>query len=79
MNSKYKGIDQREIKCCCGDPNCNESGISFSEGNMLNFHFLESRLTGLIFGKIELTQTTKAMILNKETARQLIKHLKTIK
>jgi hypothetical protein len=71
--SKYQGIDERDIKCCCGDENCREGGISFEE-NILRFHFLE-----YIEGdKKILTQTTRSMVLNKQSARELIKELQKI-
>jgi uncharacterized protein (DUF1499 family) len=70
MESKYKGIDQREIKCCCENPNCCESGISFDE-NFLRFHFLTTEPC--------LHQETKAMMLNKENIDQLINALKRTK
>lgn len=74
MKSKYKGIDEREIKCCCvNSENCIESGISFDE-NILRFHFLE-----YITEKKILTQKTKLMYLNKESIQDLIKKLKSIK
>lgn len=72
MESKYKGIDERQIKCCCNNPNCIESGISFDE-DFLFFHFLEHDET------IGLHQTTKAMMLNKENINQLIQALKEYK
>ena len=72
--SKYEGIDERDIKCCCKNENCRESGISFEE-NTLRFHFLEY-IEGL--DKKILTQTTRTMILNKQTAQELIKELKKI-
>lgn len=72
---KYKGIDQRDIKCCCNEENCRQAGISFSE-NMLNFHFLDFK--DLPKGKI-LDQFTRSMYLNKQTAQALIKELKKVK
>jgi hypothetical protein len=45
MKSKYNGIDHREIKCCCDNPQCIEGGISIEE-NMLKFHFLEMKQFG---------------------------------
>jgi len=74
--SKYNGIDERDIKCCCGEENCRESGISF-DGNALRFHFLEY-ITINHKDKI-LDQKTRTMILNKKTAQELIKQLQTIK
>ena len=72
--SKYKGIDSRDIKCCCDDSECPEAGISF-EGDMLDFHFLE------YIGNANpiLHQKTKSMKLSRKTANQLIKHLQEIK
>lgn len=72
---KFEGIDSREIKCSCDNPNCAEGGISFDE-NFLRFHFLEYKS---IFGKKILVQTTKAMTLTKETRNQLIAELKALK
>ena len=75
MKSKYKGIDEREVKCCCHDEvNCCESGISF-EDNLLRFHFLEHMGIG---DKKFLNQRTKSMVLNKRTAEELIKQLNII-
>jgi len=71
--SKYNGIDERDIKCCCNDENCREAGISF-EGNTLRFHFLEY----IDKDKKILDQTTRSMILNKQTAQELIKQLQKI-
>jgi uncharacterized protein (DUF1499 family) len=72
MESKYKGIDAREIKCCCNNPNCIESGISFDK-DYLFFHFLEYDENG------SLHQIRKAMMLNKENINQLIQSLKDYK
>ena len=45
METKYKGIDEREIKCCDKCEGTIESGISFDQlengTNVLRFHFLE--------------------------------------
>lgn len=76
MESKYNGIDQRDIKCCCDNPNCCEAGISIDE-NCLKFHFLE--YIPMSGEKIMLTQTTKSMMLNKENVNELIKELKQLK
>ena len=76
MESKYKGIDNREIKCCCDNPNCSEGGISFDTDeniNMLNFHFLD-----YINGTEILHQETKTMYLDKENTKELIKALKEL-
>lgn len=73
MASKYKGIDEREIKCCSNSENTIESGISFEQldngQNVLRFHFLE-----LIQGKV-LDQKTKSMYLDKKNTEELIKSL----
>ncbi len=81
MKSKYKGIDEREIKCCCNNPKCAEGGISFDfdeeeNKHVLKFHFLEHINrddTGSLF------QRTRAMMLNKETTKELINKLKSLK
>lgn len=80
MQSKYKGIDSRDIKCCCNEPNCAETGISFDEDEgqkMLKFHFLHYRY----INKTEkiLEQKTKTMFLNKENTKELITALKQLK
>ena len=74
--SKYNGIDERDIKCCCGKENCRESGISFEDENTLRFHFLEY-ITINHKEKI-LDQKTRIMYLNKQTAQELIKQLQKI-
>lgn len=74
MKSKYKGIDERKIKCCCDSPACAEAGISFEE-NFLKFHFLEYVDVG---GKAILMQKTKAMTLNKKNTKQLIDALSSL-
>ena len=62
------------IKCCCDDPDCIESGISFDYSDkILFFHFLEIDYRG------KLTQTTKSMKLDKSNTKQLIKQLKDLK
>lgn len=70
MESKYNGIDEREVKCCDTSDNTIEAGISFEQlengTNVLRFHFLE-----LIQGKV-LDQRTKSMYLNKENTKELI-------
>lgn len=75
MESKYNGIDEREIKCCSDNPNSIEAGISFDEHDgvpVLRFHFL-----GYVNGTI-LNQETKSMHLNKENTQQLIKELQSL-
>lgn len=77
MESKYKGIDSRGIKCCSDNPNSIEAGISFDydedkDVNILRFHFLDYEE-----GKI-LNQKTKSMHLNKENTKELIKELKKL-
>lgn len=76
MKSKYLGIDERIIKCCCDSDDCIESGISF-DGNLLRFHFLE--YIDLKDGRKILNQKTRSMHLNKQTAKELINELKNIK
>ena len=73
--SKNVGIDERKIKCCCDDDNCIESGISF-DCNILNFHFLQE--CSFTFNKKEYHQTTRSMILNKDSVKELIEELKKI-
>ncbi len=76
MESKFKGIDSREIKCCSENTNSIEAGISFEkdEGvNVLRFHFLD-----YIAGTGLLHQQTKAMHLNKHTRDELITLLKQL-
>ena len=88
MKSKYKGIDERVIKCAnpFNHEDTIESGISIDDVDsvpVLRFHFLEK----LKFKTIEqkwknpemLTQTTKLMFLSKENRDQLVKELKSIK
>lgn len=70
---KYTGIDERQIKCCCGLIDCRQSGISFEEDNILRFHFLDRDGVGNI------GQITRSMYLNKQTAKELIDELKKIK
>lgn len=72
MKSKYNGIDSREIKCCCDNPQCIEAGISIDE-NQLVFHFLDFNSIGHII------QISKSMQLNKENTQQLIAQLKQLK
>ena len=83
MESRYKGIDSRQIKCACNNPRCIESGLSFDEMDgkaTLQFHFLEL----IKYGKYGLVtppilhQNTKLMQLDKETAQQIIDKLKDI-
>lgn len=72
FQTKNKGIDLRDIRCCSTNPNSIESGISFDEGEngkaILRFHFLEDNGFGLF-------QTEKHMHLNEENAKELICHL----
>jgi hypothetical protein len=72
--SKYQGIDERDIKCCCKEEDCRQAGISFEE-NRLRFHFLEYIDVG---DKKILDQKTRSMVLNKQTAQALIKELQKI-
>lgn len=73
METKYNGIDERQIKCCDNSDNTIEAGISFEQlengTNVLRFHFLE-----LIGGKV-LDQRTKTMYLDKKNTAELIKSL----
>jgi hypothetical protein len=69
-------IDEREIKCCCKNPNCRKSGISFctTENNkpLMRFHFLETEK----IGEKEFTHfKTRSMHLNKHNIKQLINSL----
>lgn len=75
MESKFRGIDSRDIKCCCTDANCIGGGISIEE-DWLFFHFLDTIQAG---DKKILHQTSKAMVLNRETRDELVKRLKQIK
>ena len=75
MDSKYKGIDSRDIKCCCNNINCIEGGISIEE-DWLFFHFMDSIGTG---DKRIFCQTSKAMVLNRATRDELVNRLKSIK
>jgi hypothetical protein len=71
--TKYRGIDEREIKCCCNKENCIESGISIDqneEGSWLRFHFLQ-------YDGNVLNQKTKTMLLNKNNAEKLISLIKS--
>lgn len=74
---KYKGIDERKVKCCDQNPNTIEAGISFDQldngTNVLRFHFLE-----LIKGEV-LYQTTKTMFLDKKNTTELINSLMKLK
>jgi hypothetical protein len=72
--SKYKGIDSRKIKCCCLNGNCIEAGISIEEDKLF-FHYLDWEDFG---NGVELTQKSKMMVLNKKSAKKLIKMLKEI-
>lgn len=76
MATKYKGIDERQIKCCDNADNTIEAGISFEQlengTNVLRFHFLD-----MIAGKI-LDQKTKTMYLNKKNTKKLIRELHNI-
>jgi len=67
--SKYLGIDSRVIKCPCLEPNCIEAGISFDEDQLM-FHFLDHNNLN------KLTQITKSMKLDQNTALLLIESLK---
>lgn len=76
--SKYKGIDERIIKCCDTETNTRESGISFDYNydrkvNILRFHFLE-----YIAECKMVDQITRTMYLNKENTAQLIKALQEL-
>jgi hypothetical protein len=76
LDTKYRGIDERQIKCACGDENCSQTGISFEntfDENHLRFHFLEDSGAGFLY------QRTKSMVLTKQTAKELIKALKQLK
>ena len=73
--SKYKGIDEREIRCCSENPNSIEAGISFDEVdgvNVFRFHFLEHQHGILI-------QKTKSMHLDKKNTKEPIAKLKGLK
>lgn len=79
--SKYKGIDEREIKCCDTSETTIEAGISFDidgEQNILRFHFLDFIESGKLSNR-SLVQETKSMWLNKENTQQLIRALKKLK
>lgn len=82
--SKFKGIDEREIKCCDTSETTIEAGISFDElengQHVLRFHFLDYIEHGKD-GKLEnpiLIQRTKSMYLNKENTQQLIESLREL-
>lgn len=72
MESKNKGIDLRTIKCCCDNPNCAETGISFDD-KFLRFHYLEE-----MDGLDGVTQRTKGMYLDKKNVTELIESLQEI-
>ena len=79
-NQKYIGIDEWEIKCCCNNENCIESGLAFTtdeddNGNtivILQFFYLEKINENLII------QREKQMHLNKESILDIIKALKDL-
>ena len=79
--SKYKGIDEREVKCCDKNENTIEAGISFdilyNGTNILRFHYLD-HIENMHDISI-LTQRTKSMHLNKENTKQLIEMLSSLK
>ena len=78
MESKYKGVDQRQIKCCDKAKDTIEAGISFENNqgqDILNFHFLEYIN---LSGKPILIQRNRSMWLNKENVEQLIEELQEI-
>lgn len=80
--SKYKGIDERVIKCCnpFNNENSIEAGISIGDidgAPILNFHFLE--IVNTVHSTIFFNQTTKGMFLSRESRDQLVKELKSIK
>lgn len=75
MESKFRGIDSRDIKCCCTNANCIKGGITIEE-DWLFFHFLDTIKTS---DKKIIYQTSKAMVLNRETRDELVKRLKAIK
>jgi hypothetical protein len=81
MQTKYKGIDQRQIKCCDESETTIEAGISFdvleNGTNILVFHFLENII--LNSGKTLLLQKSKSMHLNKDNKQQIINELKQMK
>lgn len=83
MESKYKGIDSRKIKCSNENPNTIEAGISFDvfadDKNYLMFHFLTYTYSDELRNETELRQVSKAMQLNKENTKQLIKELRSLK
>lgn len=74
MATKYKGIDERQIKCCDNADNTIEAGISFEQlengTNVLRFHFLD-----MIAGKV-LDQRTKTMFGMRQTIELLHEKLK---
>lgn len=78
--SKYKGIDEREFKCCDNSDNTIEAGISFDaleDGtNVLRFHFLDYVDIGTNNGILD--QRTKTMYLDKSTISGLIEKLKSL-
>lgn len=75
--SKYKGIDERKIKCSDKALDTIEAGISFDLSNdekvlIFRFHFLENK-----FGFLD--QQCKSMHLDKETIDELIEALEMYK
>lgn len=77
MESKYKGVDLRVIKCSCGEPDCSEGGISF-DGTRLRYHFLKKISNGKSAGQEDYDQEEKTMILNREYTVELIEILQSI-
>lgn len=77
MESKYGGIDSRDIKCADKSPNTIQAGISFDKledgTHVLLFHFLQGLETGII------VQTTKSMHLSGENVSLLEAYLSGIK
>lgn len=71
-NPKFLGIDERVIKCSCGEDSCRQVGISFDE-NYLRVHFLQQIEVN---EKLMLSQKTVAMQMDKASVKELIAELK---
>ena len=74
---EFLGIDSRQIKCCCNNPKCRQTGVSFEEMNgrpILRFHFNEYVD---LDGNKSLDQKTRIMVLNKKNITELIHQLNT--
>ena len=79
---KHIGIDERQIKCCCDNENCIESGLTFTDDEddsgkkigILKFFFLEP----INEEKDLIVHRGKHMYINKESILDIIKALKDL-